>query len=322
MIAMRVSPQQRQTSADAMVRALDRIVVGIDFSEMSLATAQWVGRHLGRDAALTLVHVITDPLLPTVSQWRSRQRDVEELVRARTESVRGALRGLAEVMGGANTRIEVRVGDPALQLATYADIVDADLVVVGGNSRFHAVPRHETATTDRLLRHLAQAALVTRNAPTPPKTVLAVLASDVAAPVLDFAHVVAAPSGARVVTLRMSAGRSDASRPAVDRVAPQVTSRSGTRGTVAPSEQARMILDVAREQRAEVIVIGSSAAATGIDDDIARVLARTAACSILVVPHSARMRRDAGVPMAHPVEQSIAMPNEPGLVTTRGWSRR
>jgi nucleotide-binding universal stress UspA family protein len=294
-IGMRASARQDSTGRDTAVRPLARIVVGIDFSEMSLATAQWVARHLGRDATLTLVHVITDPLLPTVSQWRSRQRDVDGLFRTRTESLRGALRGLAKVVGGANTGIEVRLGDSALQLAAYADVVDADLVVVGGTSRFHAAPRHETATTDRLLRHLTQPALLARNTSVPVTSVLAVLASDEAAPVLNCAQSVSVPSGARVTPLRLSHGRHG----------------------MAANEQALMILNVARAQRAEVIAIGSSAAARGDDEDIARVLARTATCSVLVVPHSARVGRSGGAPMTRTVAWSVGAPNDRSAASAR-----
>ena len=119
---------------DLTARPLDRIVVGVDFSEVSLAAAQWVGRHLARDAALTLVHVIEPPPKPNVSRLRSAPMpDPESRLRARIESLRGALHGLSGVVGGTDTRIEVRVGDPVVQLAAYADLVEADLVVVGGN---------------------------------------------------------------------------------------------------------------------------------------------------------------------------------------------
>lgn len=311
MTTVPVSPPQEPQGANTTVRLPNRVVVGVDFSEVSLATAQWVARHLGLYATLTLVHVVNDPLLPNVSQRRSRQQNAEGLFRTRLRSLRGALRGLADVVGGQNTEIQLRVGDPALQLASYADIVDADLVVVGGNSNFHAAPRHETATTDRLLRHLTQAALVVRNRPVPPKSVLAVFTPDVAAPVLDFAHLVAIPSKAHVTTLRLSGGRGSRSLKAADSSVLHMAARGGTKDSMLPNEQVRMILDVARAQRAEVIAIGSSAAARGVDDDIARVLARTAACSVLVVPQSARTRRDSSVPMTRWIAQSVAVPNEP-----------
>jgi len=73
---------------------LERIIIGVDFTEMSLAAAQWVGRHLARDASVTLVHVIADPLLPNALRLRSgRVEDAGGPFRSRVESLRGALRG-------------------------------------------------------------------------------------------------------------------------------------------------------------------------------------------------------------------------------------
>ena len=284
---MRLSQQHDPIGPDVRARPLDRIVVGIDFTEVSLAAAQWVGRHLARDANLTLVHVIADPLVPNVARLRSRRLGgrFDGPFRARLRSLRGALRGLAAVIGGARTAVEVRVGDPARQLAAYADMVDANLVVVGGNSSFHAAPREETATTDRLLRHLTRPALVARNAPSPPTTVLAALADDVVGPVLAFARKVAAMTGARVAALRLSDRRSGGPVERVEPVPGETTICVGTRDALAKSEQVRIVVDVAREQRADVIVIGSYASATDGDDDVARMLARTATCSVLVVPH-------------------------------------
>ena len=107
-----------------MLAAFDRIVVGVDFTEVSLAAAQWVGRHLARDATLTLVHVIPPPS-PNVLRIRSvPMPDRNGRLRARIQSMYGALHGLARVVGGTTTGVEVRVGDPAVQLPAYADMVD------------------------------------------------------------------------------------------------------------------------------------------------------------------------------------------------------
>ena len=272
---MRLSPQHDLITPDLSARSLDRIVVGIDFSEVSLGAAQWVGRHLARNATLTLVHVIPPPPVPNALRLRPDQvANLESRLRVRMQSMRGALHGLAGVIGGTSAGVEVRVGDPAVQLSAYANMVDADLLVVGGNSEFHVAPRHETATTDRLLRRLARPGLVARNVQSAPKTVLVALTHDAAASVLDVARMVAAPSGARVVPLRLA-----------ERGAGKDASVSVTFRDAAANEQVRMIVDVARELRADVIVIGSHASATSDDDDIARLLARTANCSVLVVPH-------------------------------------
>ena len=272
-------------------RPLDRIVVGVDFSEVSLAAAQWVGRHLARDAALTLVHVVEPPPLPNALRLHpARIPDLESRLQARIESLRGALHGLSGVVGGTRTGVEVRVGDPALQLAAYADMVEADLVVVGGNAVSRTAPRHETATTDRLLRRLARPGLVARNVQAAPTTVLAALAGDGAVPVLTVAQMVAAPCAARVATLRLADRTSVGSFARVEHPTRETSILVETRDAVAQREQVRMIIDVARKLRADVIVIGRHVSATEDEDDVARMLARTANCSVLVVPHPAEVR--------------------------------
>ena len=276
---------------DVTTRPLDRIVVGVDFSEVSLAAAQWVGRHLARDAALTLVHVIEPPPLPNVLRLRSAPMpDPETRLRARIESLRGALHGLSGVVGVTDSRVEVRVGDPAVQLAAYADLVEADLIVVGGNAVSRAAPRHETATTDRLLRHLARPALVARNAQAAPTTVLAALADDVAAPVLTVARMVAAPCAARVAALRLADTAPVGSLERREHLLRETSILVKTPDAVVKRGQVRMIIDVARKLRADVIVIGSHVSATEDEDDAAHMLARTANCSVLVVPHATEPR--------------------------------
>jgi len=217
--------------------------------------------------------------------------------------MRGALHGLAGVVGGTTTGVEVRVGDPAVQLPAYANMVDADLLVVGANSVFHAAPRRETATTDRLLRRLARPGLVARNVQSAPKTVLVALADDAAASVLDVARMVAAPSGARLVALRL-ADRGPAGDTTVS-VKP--------RDAVANDEQVRMIVDVTRELRADVIVIGSYTSATNVDDDVAHLLAGTADCSVLVVPYRTvrRPRRRLHLDVLGHVQRSLAAGSQP-----------
>jgi nucleotide-binding universal stress UspA family protein len=270
---------------DVTARPISRIVVGVDFSEVSLAAAQWVGRHLARDAAITLVHVV-EPPPPNV--WRLRSARIPELesrLRRRIESLRGALHGLSGVVGRTRTRVEVRVGDPALELAVYADMVAADLVVVGGTAVSRAAPRHESATTDRLLRRLARPGLVARNVHAAPTTVLAAVAGEGAGSVLTVAQTVAASCAARVATLSLADGRSGGSLANVEHPSRETTMRADTRDAVGKREQVRMIIDVARKLRAELIVIGSHVCAHKNDDDVAHMLARSANCSVLVVPH-------------------------------------
>ena len=276
---------------DVTARPLDSIVVGVDFSEVSLAAAQWVGRHLARDAALTLVHVMEPPPLPNVLRLRSATTpDSERRSRARIESLRGALHGLSGVVGGTDTKVEIRVGDVAAQLAAYADLVDADLVVVGGNAVSHAAPRHETATTVRLLRQLSRPGLVARNIPAAPTTVLAVLDGDATESVLSVARMVAAPCEARVVTLRLADTTPVGSLERRKYLLRETSIMVKTPDAAFKREQVRMIIDVGRKLRADVIVVASRVSATEDDDDAAHMLARTANCSVLVVPDPAEPR--------------------------------
>ena len=274
------SPRQRPLAAHHVTsQPLARVVVGIDFSEVSLATAQWVGRHLAREATLTLVHVIADPLLPNVLRLQAGGSGASDgPFQARMQSLRGALRGLAAVVGGAETRVEVRVGDPALQLAAYADIVGADLVVVGGSSAFHAAPRGDTATTDRLLRHLARPGLVVRNVSARPGTVVAAIADNTEESVLALAQSVASPCSARVGTIRV---------PSETRIPSLETGRHPHADDPVASERAQRVIDAAGALRADIIVIARDEPAPGVDDDVARLVARTATCSVLIVPQSA-----------------------------------
>jgi nucleotide-binding universal stress UspA family protein len=261
---------------DVVPRSLHRIVIGVDFSNAALGAAQWAGRHLARDATLSLVHVIEPPPLPNGGRLRlARIPYPDSRLQARIQSLRGALYGLGRAIGAGSTRGEVRVGDPALQLAAYADMVDADLVVVGGNAAPRAASRHETATTERLLRRLDRPVLVARNSEAAPTTVLAALGDDVSTSVLTAAQMVAAPCAGHVATLRISES---------------TNVLVGTRDAVGARRQVRKIIDVARKLRAGVIVVGSQLFAAEDDDDAAHMVARAANCSVLVVPHPAQGR--------------------------------
>jgi nucleotide-binding universal stress UspA family protein len=253
---MRPSSDRNLRLGEVSSRPLDRIVVGVDFTESSLAVAQWVGRYLS-GAALTLVHVIAPPPMPNAFRRHATPaRTPDGAVRSRVRSLTGALRGLAGVIGGGRVHVEVRVGDPGPELNAYAAAVDADLLVVGGNAVFRGAPRVDARATERVLRGLTRPLLIARTVQSRPTTVLAAVSDDTTAPVLTMARLVGTACGARVEVLRLVDG-----------------------------EHERMILDAARDLRAEIIAIGKPVSEDG--DDAARMLARTASCSVLVVPNAA-----------------------------------
>jgi nucleotide-binding universal stress UspA family protein len=270
-------------------RRLDHVVVGVDFAEPSLAAAAWVGRYLAQSARLTLVHVT--PLLspPNVSRVGHQATPIEGRPSAdRMRSLRGALRGLAGLTGANRTAVVVRVGDAATQLAAYADLVGADLIVIGGSSAYHVAPTD--ATTEQLRRLTRRPVLLARSVREAPRTVLATAVSDAAAAsVLAAARMVARPCAARVLwfqpTDRASTGASQGERgdraAAAAYPAPELVDGEVSR--------ARAILDAADRLRADIIAIGGHAPPNDVAsiegrEDPVRTLVRVATCSVLVVP--------------------------------------
>lgn len=108
---------------------LDRIVIGMDFSPTAVAAARWVRRHVAPDAELVLVHAICIPEPPAV--LRGRFRAPELLVDTERVGADQRLRDVRQSLGSDRVRVEVRVGEPAAQIAEFADFFGADLIVVG-----------------------------------------------------------------------------------------------------------------------------------------------------------------------------------------------
>jgi nucleotide-binding universal stress UspA family protein len=136
------------------------IVVGVDGSDASAQAAAMAGRlALDLDAKLTVVFVrqlpavAPSPFAMTMdldNYWS----DQERLASSRAADV---LDGL-----GAAWRLEVRTGDPAVQLERAAEENGADLVVVGarGHSVAHRLLLGSVST--RLLHHAHRPVLVVR----------------------------------------------------------------------------------------------------------------------------------------------------------------
>ena len=288
---MRLPDQHDLGTLDAPDRRLDRIVVGVDFTESSLAVAQWVGRHLAPAAELLLVHVTPMALMPNGARAGSnRLAIVDGRSSDRVRSLRGALRGLASLIVGTRTAVDVRVGDPATQLAAYANMVDADLVVVAGSTTYHVAPHDEAATTHQLLRCVGRPVLVARNVHATPTTVLAVVADDRdASPVLAAAGMVATACAGRVARLRVT---TQAATESTGRLEHRLRATDDSPATFNPAaaeaERVQVILDAARELRAEIVAVGTrTPPGETMNDDgnvAAHMLVRTTSCSVLVVP--------------------------------------
>ena len=132
-----------------MTTQFRKIVIGIDFSDASLAGARWVSTHLAPRAELLLVHVVPLPRPPiylhepiglTIDQ---RSTLVPHLYRA--------LRGFADLLSSDRVRVGIRSGVPWSALARVADDVRADLICVGRGPKRQGSSRFGATTPQRLL---------------------------------------------------------------------------------------------------------------------------------------------------------------------------
>jgi nucleotide-binding universal stress UspA family protein len=126
-----------------------KIVIGIDFSDASLAGARWVSNHLAPRAELLLVHVVPLPrppiylhehLGPTIHQ---RSTLVPHLYTA--------LRGFADLLSSDRVRVGIRTGVPWSALVRVAEEVNADLICVGRGPKRQGSSRFGATTPQRLL---------------------------------------------------------------------------------------------------------------------------------------------------------------------------
>jgi nucleotide-binding universal stress UspA family protein len=126
-----------------------KIVVGVDFSDASLAGARWVATHLAPQAELLIVHVVAVPNAPMYlreyigSTIHQRARSAQALYTA--------LRGFAGLLGADRVRIGIRTGVPWSELARVADEVKADLICVGRGQKRQGSSRFGATTPQRLL---------------------------------------------------------------------------------------------------------------------------------------------------------------------------
>ena len=126
-----------------------KIVIGIDFSDASLAGARWVATHVAPRADLLLVHVVPVPKLPVYLEHHAGSTvDQRSTLAPRLYT---ALRGFAEALGSDRVRVGIRTGVPWSALARVAYEVKADLICVGRGHRRQGSSRFGATTPQRLL---------------------------------------------------------------------------------------------------------------------------------------------------------------------------
>jgi len=182
-----------------------RVLVAVDFGAPSLATARWVARHLAPDAELVLAHVLPVPRAPDF--LRGHLRSPQPFVREVAGPMRGGLEGLAATLGPrrGGVRLELRVGEPAAELAALVAELGADLVCVGRSRQRGESVKLGRNTVERLLRQLQVPLLQVTSAPdaAPSSVLAAVDGGAISERVLQSAWALAARLEARLTALHV-----------------------------------------------------------------------------------------------------------------------
>lgn len=130
---------------------IERIVVGIDFSETSTAAAGWIA-SIFPGAELTLVHCVEPPRVPAFLARRAALR--ERTLELAREGAGARLATIGRTLGTRRVRTEVRECEPVDGIVAAARAADADLVAVAatGLRLDGALRGHLGRTAERLAR--------------------------------------------------------------------------------------------------------------------------------------------------------------------------
>lgn len=294
---------------------LDTVVIGIDFSTASIATARWVATTLAGSAELVLVHVIETP--PQSAFLATDTLPVDALETSARVDAENDLEQVARTIGRGVTRLEVRAGRPSTAIAQLASERGADLIVVGP----HGPGAHESfwlgTTADALVRSADVPVLVGGRAPTAGNTrvIVGVDSLPMTAPVLSWAGHAMGALGGRLTILHAiepaayshmaslaaahAHGDVDAERREIEDARRQETAVWLAESAGAPVDHARtdLVVDVgpaaeailrhAGAENAALIVLGRHVGMTGLPSRLGRTVRHVlhaARCPVLVVP--------------------------------------
>ena len=130
--------------------AIQRVVLGLDFSTPSIEAAKWGSRYVAPHAELILVHAIDVALPPPFVRAPAPSLDIVET--AAREHAEARLRDVALFLSEHPVRTEIRVGKPHTVLSDVALETGAELIIVGPHGeRAHAWQPLGT-TAERLVR--------------------------------------------------------------------------------------------------------------------------------------------------------------------------
>lgn len=182
---------------------LERVVVGVDFSDPSIAAVLWTARHLAPDAELMLVHAIDVPEPPAFLRGRFPPRQV--LVESARAGAAERLRSLVASLGIERARHEIRVGPASDAIEEVAREARAELIVIGKHGARSGLWHGLGSTAERLSRCTSVPILLAtgmRDA-RPERLLVAVDDDDVTDWVLGWARRLAMTLGARVTLIHV-----------------------------------------------------------------------------------------------------------------------
>jgi len=295
---------------------LERVVIGTDFSESSVAAARWTARRFAPGAEIVLVHVVTVPEPPTF--LRGRFPPPGTLIDTARAGADARLRQLGGTLGAERVWLETRVGRPGQQLSEVADVYGADVIVAGRHGERPGLWSRLGSTAEMLVRTARVPVLLAtglRDAKL--RHVLAALDDSPAAPaVAAWAHFIAAREQARVTALHVvsaavlesvlalaagsggyddgDAERREGIRQDADRwvqgIAGAGVPADRVRSEVTFGEAGQEILAAAERHDSDLIVTGShggGAVRRLVVGSVAAEILRGATCPVLVVKAAA-----------------------------------
>jgi nucleotide-binding universal stress UspA family protein len=288
---------------------LDRMLVGVDFRQPSLAAARWAATHFGRRTRLALAHVQTVPEVPGFLQ--PMMPVLDDRLAAAFGSPLPGLRGFAATLGARDLSVHVRVGHTVQSLTDLAENLEADLVVLGRKTFDGSRGR----TLERLIRYLSVPALIIGDGTgqRPRRVLAAVDDAPIGRQVVGWAARLAQYFGAELTLLHVLSdallahdwiseessceppgqvrlGNSSRSVPPTHawlRSFRTTDGQSVLRTSVAVGAVGPMILARARAARADLIVVGRNGAhafGPGSIGSATRLALRGAQVPLLVVP--------------------------------------
>jgi nucleotide-binding universal stress UspA family protein len=288
--------------------APERLLVGVDFRQPSLAAATWAAAHFGK-CAIELAHVLPIPDVPVF--LRPSMHPLDDRLRTAAASSLPALRGFAGTLGARDLSVQVRVGSPVDGLAEAAATFGAELVVLGRK----ALDGSRGRTLERLIRRLTVPALVTDcRVREPPRRILAAVdEAAIGRNVVGWAATLARHFGAEPTLLHVlsesllahrwlweegaresgsvSLGKSyrwvAPTHAWLQRLSDDFGKWPGGRTAVAVGSPGPVILERALVNRADLIVVGRNGAhamSTADMGSATRLTLRAARVPVLVVP--------------------------------------